>query len=248
MTQVFNYTNHTLLPEALETWPVTQLERMLPRHLQVIEQINAQHLDTLRAAGRDDGNLLASVSLIDEGPERRVKMGHLAFLGAHRVNGVSTLHTELMRQTVFRDLHALHPERIVNKTNGITFRRWLFQANPKLTSLIVEATGPRVLDDAGALADLAPLAGDAAFCERFAAIRRANKVALARLVGARLGVDLDADALFDVHIKRIHEYKRQLLNIIRRLLFISDAPTRGSVPGQCAGKAAVNYSRKLVIV
>ncbi len=162
VTKVFNYTNHTLLPEALETWPVAQLERMLPRHLQIIERINAQHLDALRASGHDDGNLMASVSLIDEGPERRVKMGHLAFLGAHRVNGVSALHTDLMRQTVFRDLHTLHPERIVNKTNGITFRRWLFQANPRLTAAIVEAIGPQVLDDPEALSALAPLAGDAA--------------------------------------------------------------------------------------
>ena len=253
VTNVFNYTNHTLLPEALETWPVTQLTRMLPRHLQIIERINAQHLDSLRAAGHDHGQLLASVSLIDEGPERRVKMGHLAFLGAHRVNGVSALHTDLMRQTVFRDLHALHPERIVNKTNGITFRRWLFQANPKLTSLVVEAIGPRVLDDAEALADFAPFAGDAAFRERFAAIRRANKVALARLVGARLGVDLDADALFDVQIKRIHEYKRQLLNIMETIALyqaIRADPNRGWLPRVklFAGKAAAGYHRaKLVI-
>ncbi|MEO8753204.1 MAG: glycogen/starch/alpha-glucan phosphorylase [Casimicrobiaceae bacterium] len=253
VTKVFNYTNHTLLPEALETWPVTQLQRMLPRHLQIIERINAQHLDALRASGHDQGNLLASVSLIDEGPERRVRMGHLAFLGAHRVNGVSALHTDLMRQTVFRDLHALHPERIVNKTNGITFRRWLFQANPRLTAAIVEAIGPRVLDDAEALSALAPLAGDAALRERFIAIRRANKVALARLVGARMGVDLDADALFDVHIKRMHEYKRQLLNIMETIALYQAMradPNRDWVPRVkiFAGKAAAGYHRAKLII
>ena len=141
-TGVFSYTNHTLLPEALETWPVDLLERMLPRHLQIIFGINARHLDAQRAAGRGDGGFLTSVSLIEENGGRRVRMGPLAFVGSHRVNGVSALHTELMRQTVFRDLHSIHPDRIVNKTNGITFRRWLYQANPALTSAIVDAIGP----------------------------------------------------------------------------------------------------------
>ncbi len=167
--------------------------------------------------GRDDADFLASVSLVEENHGQHVKMGHLAFVGSRRVNGVSALHTDLMRRTVFRDLHALYPDRIVNKTNGITFRRWLHQANPGLTRLIVEAIGPRVLDDANALEALAPMAQDAALRERFAAVRRANKVALARLVVERVGVSLDPDALFDVHIKRIHEYKRQLLNILETI-------------------------------
>ena len=182
--------------------------------MQIIVRINAQHLDGLRAAGRDDGGFLSSVSLIDEAGARRVRMGHLAFLGAHRVNGVSALHTELMRKTVFHDLHSLHPAKIVNKTNGITFRRWLFEANPALTALVVDAIGPQVLDDPEALRELAPLADDASLRERFAAQRRENKVALARLVAERTGMSLDPDALFDVQIKRIHEYKRQLLNIL----------------------------------
>jgi len=252
-TSVFNYTNHTLLPEALETWPVSLLENMLPRHMQIIYLINALHLDRQRAAGRTDDAFLSSVSLVEENHSRRVRMGHLAFLGSHRVNGVSALHTELMRRTVFRDLHSIHPERIVNKTNGITFRRWLYQANPALTELIVDAVGPKVLDDTAQLEALVPFADDAAFRERFESVRRGNKVALARLVAERVGVGLDPEALFDVHIKRIHEYKRQLLNILETIALYNSMrahSTRGSVPRVkiFAGKAAAGYQKaKLVI-
>jgi glycogen phosphorylase len=252
-TRVFNYTNHTLLPEALETWPLATLERLLPRHLQIIVRINAEHLDGLRNAGCHDNRLLASVSLIDEAGVRRVRMGSLAFLGAHRVNGVSALHTQLMRQTVFRDLHALYPDRIVNKTNGITFRRWLFEANPALTSLLVDTVGPRVLDDTDALADFARYADDATVRARFAKLRRENKLALARLVADRVGVSLDPDALFDVQIKRIHEYKRQLLNILEtvaRYQAIRDEPERDWVPRVklFAGKAAPAYRQAKLIL
>src|SRR5687768_350925 len=252
VSQVFNYTNHTLLPEALETWPVATLERLLPRHLQLITRINAQHLDAVRAAGHD-GQLVASVSLIDETGERRVRMGHLAFVGAHRVNGVSALHTDLMRRTVFRDLHRLHPDRIVNKTNGITFRRWLFEANPELTALIVETTGNRVLDDAQALAGFAAHADDASVRERFAALRRKSKVRLARTIAELVGLSVDPDAMFDVQIKRIHEYKRQLLNVLETIAFhqaMRDEPQRDAVPRVkvFAGKAAPGYRQaKLVI-
>ena len=142
-TATFSYTNHTLLPEALETWPVTLVERLLPRHMQIIHQINRSHLDGLVATRGAATPPLAAVSLIDDDGGRRVRMGTLAFLGSHKVNGVSALHTELMRQTVFRDMHALYPDRIVNRTNGITFRRWLFAANPGLTGLLVEVVGPR---------------------------------------------------------------------------------------------------------
>ena len=252
-TRVFNYTNHTLLPEALETWPVTMLERLLPRHLQIIARLNAQHLDGLRASGRGDPQLLSSVSLISENGERRVRMGHLAFLGAHRVNGVSELHTELMRKTVFRDFHALYPDRIVNETNGITFRRWLFQANPALTALLVEAAGPQVLDHADALTAFAACADDAAVREKFAALRRTNKVTLARHIAERTGMSVDPDALFDVHIKRIHEYKRQLLNILETVALyhaIRDDPHRGWVPRVkiFAGKAAPGYRQAKLII
>jgi len=252
-TSLFNYTNHTLLPEALETWPVRLLEQKLPRHMQIIFEINARHLAARRAEGRDAADFLNSVSLVGENHERHVRMGHLAFLGSHRVNGVSALHTDLMRRTVFRDLHALYPDRIVNKTNGITFRRWLQQANPGLTRLIVDTVGPRVLDDADALEAFAPMAQDAWVRERFAAVRRANKARLARLVAERMGVSLDPDALFDVHIKRIHEYKRQLLNIIETVArheAMRDDPARSYVPRVkiFAGKAAAGYRQAKLII
>jgi starch phosphorylase len=248
-----NYTNHTLLPEALETWPVGLMERLLPRHMQLIYLINLLHLEDLSKAGLITDENLPRISLIDESNGRRIRMGHLAFLGAHKVNGVSALHTDLMRRTVFKDLHGLYPDRITNKTNGITFRRWLQQANPGLTRLLVEAVGERVLDDPAALQALVPLSEDAAFQERFAAQRRANKEALARLTRERIGVALDPGALFDVHIKRIHEYKRQLLNILETIALyqaIRAEPDADVVPRVkvFAGKAAASYAQAKLII
>jgi starch phosphorylase len=249
----FNYTNHTLLPEALEIWSVELLERLLPRHMQIIYLINSMHLEALRARGDANERLLASASLIAEDRVRHVRMGHLAFLGSRRVNGVSALHTTLMRKTVFGDLATLYPDRIVNKTNGISFRRWLGNANPQLTRLIVEAAGADVLDEAAGLERLGPLADDAQFRERFAAVRRANKVALAGFIRQRADVEVDPDAMFDVQVKRFHEYKRQLLNILEAIA-LSDAiraePTREWVPRVkiFAGKAAASYwQAKLVL-
>ncbi|MEK7240237.1 MAG: glycogen/starch/alpha-glucan phosphorylase [Gemmatimonadota bacterium] len=250
---VFNYTNHTLLPEALERWSVPLMEGLLPRHMQIIYLINALHLDELRVRGCDDVLRLAAVSLIEENGSRQVRMGNLAFLGSHRVNGVSGLHTELMRKTVFSDFAALYPGRIVNKTNGITFRRWLYQANPGLTDLIVRAVGPRVLDDESRLVELVPFAEDSAFRERFAAARRTNKIALGRLVAERLSIALNPDAIFDVHIKRIHEYKRQLLNILETISLYNAMraqPTAQWVPRVkiFAGKAAAGYHQAKLII
>ncbi|HUC16462.1 MAG TPA: glycogen/starch/alpha-glucan phosphorylase [Acetobacteraceae bacterium] len=249
----FGYTNHTLLPEALETWPVPLMERLLPRHMQIIFTINALHLGEVRAQHPDDDRMLSSVSLIDEHAGRRVRMSHLAFLGSHRVNGVSALHTELMRETAFRDLVALRPGRIVNITNGITFRRWLHEANPKLTTLLIEAIGPEVLDRGEALAELRPLAADAAFQQRFAAVRRNNKQALTDLIHRELEIRVDPNALFDAQIKRIHEYKRQLLNILEtialyhgiRALPMSSWPPRVKL---FAGKAAASYHQAKLII
>ncbi|MGH7189024.1 MAG: glycogen/starch/alpha-glucan phosphorylase [Acetobacteraceae bacterium] len=246
------YTNHTLLPEALETWPVPLLEHLLPRPMQIIYVLNARHLDELSRSDRN-GAVLSQASLIDESDGRRVRMGHLAFLGSHKVNGVSALHTELMRQTVFRDLNALYPLRIVNKTNGISFRRWLFEANPLLTRLIVEALGERVLDDPEALRGLEPLAGDAAFRERYAGVRRANKLALARVIAERTNVAVDPDALFDVQIKRLHEYKRQLLNVLETVALyqaIRAEPDGDWTPRVklFAGKAAPSYGKAKLII
>jgi starch phosphorylase len=252
-TDATSYTNHTLLPEALESWPVSLMERLLPRHMQIVYQINRLHLDAVCALERSDGPPLAALSLIDDNAGRRLRMSSLAFVGSHKVNGVSALHTELMRQTVFRELHQMYPDRIVNKTNGITMRRWLFAANPGLTSLLTEVIGERVLSDANALADFARAADDSEVHERLRSIRRANKQGLGRLVAERLGVQLDPDALFDVHIKRIHEYKRQLLNILETIALYNEMrarPLYNWVPRVkiFAGKAASSYRRAKLII
>jgi len=252
-TGTLSYTNHTLLPEALETWPVSLMNRLLPRHMQIIYLINWLHLKELGDRGKLDSAGASALSLIDEAGEKRVRMAHLAFLGSHKVNGVSALHTDLMRRTVFHDLDAARPGRIVNKTNGITFRRWLYQANPGLTRILVEALGEHVLDRPERLAELEPLAGNSAFAARIARARRANKEALARLARGLVGIKCDPAALFDVQIKRIHEYKRQLLNVLEAVALyhaMRAEPGRDWVPRVkiFAGKAAASYVRaKLVI-
>ncbi|WP_300654522.1 glycogen/starch/alpha-glucan phosphorylase, partial [Pseudomonas sp.] len=253
-TGTLAYTNHTLLPEALETWAVALMERLLPRHMQIIYLINARHIDALRGQGIHDFGLLRAVSLIEEEHGRRVRMGNLAFLGCHSVNGVSALHTQLMRNTVFAELHRLYPTRINNKTNGITFRRWLYQANPRLTALLVDVGGAALLDAPQArLRDIEPYADKASFCKRFAAQRRHNKEALVALVRERLGIDIDPDALFDVQVKRIHEYKRQLLNLLHTVALyqaIRTDPSTDWVPRVkiFAGKAAANYLQAKLII
>lgn len=248
------YTNHTLLPEALETWPVALMERMLPRHMQIIYLINAYHIDALRAKGLHDFDVLRAVSLIEEDNGRRVRMGNLAFLGSHSVNGVSALHSRLMKSTVFAELHKLYPQRINNKTNGITFRRWLFQANPQLTAMLVEALGAEVLDDPqGKLEALAPFADKATFRRQFAAQRLYSKRALASIIQDRLGVTVNPEALFDVQVKRIHEYKRQLLNLLHTVALyqaMRAEPDTDWVPRVkiFAGKAAASYHQAKLII
>jgi len=250
--QTIAYTNHTLLPEALESWPLPLFERLLPRHMQIIYAINSRVLRDARRNGLDDA-AVAAISLIDEGGDRRVRMANLAFVGAHSVNGVAALHTELMKSTVFSDLHALYPAKINNKTNGVTPRRWLQQCNPALTGLVREAIGDAFLDDTDRLSDLNKLAGDAALGERIAEVKRANKVALANHLRDLTGIRLDPDALFDVQIKRIHEYKRQLLNLIETVALydqIRSHPEKDWVPRVkiFGGKAAASYhNAKLVI-
>ncbi|AMN43942.1 glycogen/starch/alpha-glucan phosphorylase [Rhodoplanes sp. Z2-YC6860] len=248
-----SYTNHTLLPEALESWPVPLLNRLLPRHMQIIYLINKAHLDDASAKGFVEPGMLASISLIQEGHEKRVRMGHLAFVGSHRINGVSALHTDLMQKTVFRDLNRAAPGRIVNVTNGITFRRWLYEANPSLTALLVNTLGERVLDDPAELLRLKGFCDDAGFVEEYKAQRRRNKQALAGRIHQLTGVRVDPTALFDVQIKRIHEYKRQLLNILEAVavyLAIRREPERSWVPRVklFAGKAAASYERAKLII
>ncbi len=251
--QTFSYTNHTLLPEALESWPVPLFERLLPRHMQLVYAINAKILLEARKEKNFGDAQIRSISLIDESGERRVRMGNLAFIGSHSVNGVSALHTDLMKETVFADLHTLYPTRINNKTNGITPRRWLMQCNPGLTSLIREAIGDKFMDDTEALNDLDKFADDKAFQEKFAAVKRANKVALSNLVGSRMGIRLDPSSMFDIQIKRIHEYKRQLLNIVEAVALydqIRSHPELDWVPRVklFAGKAAPSYHNAKLII
>jgi starch phosphorylase len=251
--RTFGYTNHTLLPEALESWPVTVFERILPRHMQIVYAINAQVLQEARArADLNDGNVRA-ISLIGEDGERRVRMGNLAFAGSHKINGVSALHTGLMKKTVFHDLHLLYPDRINNKTNGITPRRWLMQANPGLTNLIRETIGDAFLDDIDRIIDLDKFADDPAFRDKFAAVKGANKERMALLAKQRVGIRLDPTALFDIQIKRIHEYKRQLLNIIEAVAIydqIRSNPLKDWAPRVklFGGKAAPSYTTAKLII
>ncbi|MDX0957564.1 glycogen/starch/alpha-glucan phosphorylase [Sinorhizobium medicae] len=251
--RTFSYTNHTLLPEALESWPVPLFERLLPRHMQIVYAINAKILIEARRVRYATDEAIRNISLIDETGERRVRMGNLAFVGSHSINGVSALHTELMKETVFADLHALYPDRINNKTNGITPRRWLMQCNPDLFGLIREAIGDEFIDNTEALQALDAFADNADFQERFAAVKRANKVRLAKLIQANLGIRLDPSAMFDIQIKRIHEYKRQLLNLIEAVALydqIRSHPELDWVPRVklFAGKAAPSYHNAKLII
>jgi glycogen phosphorylase len=249
----FSYTNHTLLPEALETWPVPLMERVLPRHMQIIYLINAAHLDSARRRGFVDTAMLAGISLIDEHAGRRVRMGNLAFIGSHKINGVSALHTDLMRKTVFHALNSVYPGRITNKTNGITFRRWLIECNPDLADIIRSTLGERALDDYHALKALAAYADDSSLQERVAQARRKRKAALARVITDQLNLRVDPEAMFDVQVKRIHEYKRQLLNLLEtvaRYNAIRANPTLDFAPRVkiFSGKAAASYTQAKLII
>ena len=241
-----SYTNHTLLPEALETWPVHLMQALLPRHMEIIYALDARVTADIPAKPDAGADFAGRVSLIDRNGDWRVRMGNLAFAGSHQVNGVSQLHTDLMKVSVFNDLDRLYPGRIINKTNGVTPRRWLLGVNPGLAALVREATGKEILDDLGQIEALKPFADDAGFRDRFAAIKHTNKARLAGLIKERLGVDADPTALFDVQIKRIHEYKRQLLNLLQTVAqyhAIRDNPSANWTPRVkvFAGKAAPSY-------
>ncbi|PZQ49295.1 MAG: glycogen phosphorylase [Rhodovulum sulfidophilum] len=251
--RTISYTNHTLLPEALESWPVPLFERMLPRHMQILYEINARLLRQARVEMKMNDDQIRNISLIDEGGERRVRMGNLAFTGAHSINGVSALHTELMKETVFADLHKMFPARINNKTNGITPRRWLMQCNPGLFSLIRETIGDEFMDDIEKIRGIEKFAKDSEFQKKFAGVKLANKERLAALVRERMGVKVAPEALFDIQIKRIHEYKRQLLNIIEAVALydqIRSHPEQDWVPRVkfFAGKAAPTYHNAKLII
>ena len=213
-TRCFAYTNHTVLPEALETWPVGLLERVLPRHLQIIYEINRRWLEDVRARFPGDADRVRRLSLIDEGTPRRVRMAHLAIVGSFAVNGVSALHSRLLAERLFADFAEYSPEKFGNQTNGISPRRWLACCNPTLSSLITSSIGDGWQRDLNRLTELRALADEPAFCARWQDARQANKQRLARHLQSRLGIDVDEQSLFDVHVKRFHEYKRQLLNLL----------------------------------
>jgi starch phosphorylase len=244
------YTNHTLLPEALEKWPVQWFQDLLPRHLEIIYEINRRFLDDVRARFPGDSGRPGRVSLIEEGAVRHVRMAHLAIVGSHSTNGVAALHSELLKQRVVPDFAAMFPERFNNKTNGVTPRRWLLLANPSLAAVITDAIGDGWITDLAQLEKLKPLAGDTAFCD---AVRQAKRDAKTRFI-QWLGLPgIDPDSIFDSQIKRIHEYKRQLLNALHIVVLynrLRENP-RLEVPPRTfffAGKAAPAYQfAKLVI-
>ena len=252
-TRVFAYTNHTLLPEALETWPVSMFERLLPRHLEIIYLINRDFLHSVETRYRADQELARRLSIITEDGERRVRMAHLAVIGSHHVNGVAKLHSELMRRNVFAGFAEMYPERFTNVTNGIAVRRWLKQSNPGLSALLTQRLGHAWENDLEELGRLACAAEEPEFRRHFRGIKRTNKQRLAEEVIRRTGVEIDADSMFDVQVKRIHEYKRQLLNllyVVTRYQRIRANPRGDFVPRTVifAGKAAPGYAMAKAII
>ncbi len=252
-TRTLAYTNHTLLPEALEKWPVEMFESLLPRHLEVIYEINRRFLDQVKQKYPNDNDRISRMSMIEEGPTRQVRMAHLAIVGSHSTNGVAAIHSELLKTTVVKDFAKMFPQRFNNKTNGVTPRRWLLMANPHLSKLITEAIGDGWVTDLEQLEKLKPLATDSAFQEKFRAAKRAAKLELAKRVRHESGTVIDPNTIFDSQIKRIHEYKRQLLNALHIVVLYNRLRKNPQleVPPRTfffAGKAApAYYLAKLII-
>jgi starch phosphorylase len=250
--KTFAYTNHTILPEALETWPCEMLGHVLPRHLQIIYEINKRFLDRVQEVYPDDVGRLSRMSLIQEKP-RAVRMANLSIVGSRSVNGVSALHTEILKHRVFRDFHEMEPTLFNNKTNGITPRRWLLQCNHAMAQLISQRIGSGWVSNLDMLKDLEPHAEDPDFRRQWREIRRKNKERLATYVKRKINVDLDLDSLFDVHVKRMHEYKRQLLNVLHVITLynrMKDSPMDGFTPRTVffGGKAAPSYFMAKLII
>jgi starch phosphorylase len=251
--KTFAYTNHTVLPEALETWPVDLLGRVLPRHMEIIYEINQRFLETVRAEYPKDTELPAKVSIIQEGRGKKVRMAHLAIVGSHHVNGVASLHTDILKEGYFHHFNRLFPGRIMNVTNGITQRRWLKQANPDLSDLITETIGYGWIEHLSELKRLEDFVDDTGFRERWQAAKRKNKKRLARYIIRKTGLGVIPDTLFDVHVKRMHEYKRQLLNLLHVVtifLRIKEDPGGDIVPRTVifGGKAAPSYHQAKLII
>ncbi len=252
-TRTCAYTNHTLLSEALEKWPVSLLETLLPRHLLIIYEINRRFLRDVSVRYVRDEARLRRMSLVEEGPERKIRMAHLAIVGSHSVNGVAKLHTRLLKEKALKDFHEMYPERFSNKTNGITPRRWLLAANPALSELITEHVGDRWITDLRHLRDIESLAEDTAFQRRWRGVKRRNKERFAEIAGKLTGIFPDPESIFDMQVKRIHEYKRQVLNILHVVscwLRLKQAPGFDMHPRTFffGGKAAPGYFMAKMVI
>lgn len=250
---VFAYTNHTLMPEALERWSVDLLGRVLPRHLQIIYEINARFLSEVQLKFPQDSDMIGRISIIEEGDVKRVRMAYLSIVGSHSVNGVSKLHSDLLKSQLFRDFCRIYPNKFNNKTNGITQRRWLLKANPRLSDFITENIGEKWITNLDELRKLEPLAANAAFRKKWQQIKDANKKDFAEFIKKQYGVSIDPAAMFDVQVKRMHEYKRQLMFIlyaIAQYIRIKNDPN-GSIQPRAlfmGGKAAPAYFMAKLII
>jgi starch phosphorylase len=251
--QALAYTNHTLLPEALEKWPLAWFEMMLPRHLEIIFEINRRLLDDVRARFPDDEGRVARVSLIEEGPSKHVRMANLAIVGSHSTNGVAAIHSGLLRTMTVKDLAEMFPQRFNNKTNGVTPRRWLLLANPALARTITEAIGDGWISDLSQLSQLKPLADDKGLRDVFQNAKRQAKVQFADWLQSTSGQAVDPDTIFDCQVKRIHEYKRQLLNALRVVVLYNRVRANPNIEMTprtffFAGKAAPAYQLAKLII
>ena len=251
--RTLGYTNHTLLPEALEKWPLAWFEALLPRHLDIIYEINQRLLDLVRTRFPGDEGRVVRASLIEEGPTKHVRMANLAIVGSHSTNGVAAIHSELLRTTTVKDLAELFPERFNNKTNGVTPRRWLLLANPELARTISQAIGDGWITDLSELSKLKPLADDQGFRDQLIKAKREAKRRFASWLKSSSGQVVDPDTIFDCHIKRIHEYKRQLLNALRIVVLydrLRKNPKVEMAPRTFlfAGKAAPAYQLAKLII
>jgi len=253
VVKTFGYTNHTILPEALEKWPVTLMTKVLPRHMEIIYEINRRFLEQLLSVYPGDDEILKDLSIIEEGDVKKIRMANLAIIGSHSINGVAALHTQILKDSVFKDFYKLWPEKFNNKTNGITQRRWLKLCNPKLSSLISEKIGDKWATDLYELKKIIPYGDDAEFQQRWFDIKRYNKESLAKYILNRNNIEVNIDSLFDVHIKRFHEYKRQLLNALHVITLynrIIDNPGKDFTPRTIifSGKAAPGYYMAKLII
>ncbi len=251
--KTFAYTNHTVLPEALETWPVEMVGRLLPRHLEIIFEINRCFLEQVKQRYPDEPELVARMSIVEEGSPKRLRMAHLAIVGSHSVNGVAELHSSIIKQGMFSDFDRFFPGRLTNVTNGITPRRWLYQANPLLSELITSVIGDGWIRDLAQLRQLIPFAKDPEFCAQWMGVKLDNKKRLARYILRKTGLGVNPRSLFDVHVKRMHEYKRQLLNLLHVVTLYNRIKAGEEVYGGgrtviFAGKAAPAYEQAKLII